>query len=136
MADLNSFVVIAAAVLALLSLIAAGVAVVGGILYRSTLQKKELATRRVLGARRSHIVRMLISDNVSAIAMGLVLGTLAILSAAELRRPWLVAVLMGSAALILGAGLVGAWLAGRHAAKVPFSASGLFRTSSDTRGQS
>jgi len=76
------FIALSAIVLTLLSLVAGAVAVAGNVLYRSTLLKKELATR-----------------------------------------------------ILVGAAVVGGWLAARHAAKVPFSESGLFRTSSDTRGR-
>jgi ABC-type antimicrobial peptide transport system permease subunit len=52
------FSVLSAAALILLSLVAGGVAIASSVLYRSTLLKKEAATRRVLGARRSQIARM------------------------------------------------------------------------------
>jgi putative ABC transport system permease protein len=134
-AALDSFDATSAAILMLLSLIAAGVAIAGSVLYRSMLLSKELATRRILGARRSHIVRMFLSENVLGMAAGLAAGTLAGLAAGELRHSWFLAAILSSAVILVGAGLIGGWLAARHAANVPFSASGLFRTSSDTRGQ-
>lgn len=124
-----------AGVLILLSLVAVGVAVAGSVLYRSTLLRKEVATRRVIGARRSHIVCMFLSENVLGVAAGIVAGSLTMFAVGESHRDWLLAALLGSAALLIIASAVGGWIAGRHAAKVPFSESGLFRTSADTRGQ-
>lgn len=133
--DLVPFVVLCSAVVAVLSLIAGGMAVTASVLYRSTVLSKELATRRVIGARRSHIVRMFLAENVLGIAAGLGVGTLALLAAGELRYPWFLTVLLTSAALLAVAAFAGGWIAARHASKVPFSKSGLFRTSSDVRGQ-
>ena len=127
------FIVLSAAGLILLSLVAGGVAIPGSILYRSTLLKKETATRRVLGARRSQITRMFLSENMLGLAAGIAIGGLALLAIGELHHAWFAAVVL-SAATLVGAAVVGGWLAARHAAKVPFSESGLFRTSSDTRG--
>jgi ABC-type antimicrobial peptide transport system permease subunit len=132
--QLNSFVVLSAAVLALLSLFASAVAVAGCVLYRSTLLRREIATRRVLGARRSHIERMFLSENVLGISAGIGIGILDVLAVGGLHYGWSLTLAWSSSALLLAAGLIGGWLAGRHAAKVPFGASGLFRTSSDTRG--
>ena len=72
--ELNSFVVLSAAALVLLSIVAAAIAVAGSVLYRSTLLRTEVATRRTLGARRSDIVRMFLSENVLGIAAGLAIG--------------------------------------------------------------
>ena len=127
------FIVLSAAGLILLSLVAGGVAIAGSILYRSTLLKKETATRRVLGARRSQITRMFLRENILSLAAGIAFGGLALLATGELHHSWFAAVVL-SAATLVGAAVVGGWLAARHAAKVPFSESGLFRTSSDTRG--
>lgn len=134
--ELYSFVVVFAALLVMLSLIGGGIAIAASVLYQSTLLRKELATRKVLGARRSHIARMFLSKNVLGITMGIAVGTLAMLAIGESRHPWFLAVLLSSAAMLTGAGIAGCWIAARHAAKVPFSESGLFRTSSDTRGHS
>jgi putative ABC transport system permease protein len=128
------FVALSAAVLLVLSLVAAGVALAGSILYRSMLLKKEAATRRVLGARRSHITRMFLSENLLGLAAGIAVGSLALFAAGALHQRWF-AVVFSSAAILVGAALAGGWLAARHAAKVPFSESGLFRTTSDTRGR-
>jgi ABC-type antimicrobial peptide transport system permease subunit len=134
--EIYSFVVISAAVLVLVSLISGGIAIAGSVLYRSTLLRKEIATRRVLGARRSHIARMFLSENVFAIAAGIAVGSIAMLAAGESRYPWFVTVVLISAATAAAASAIGGWIAGRHASKVPFGESGLFRTSSDTRGHS
>jgi putative ABC transport system permease protein len=129
------FIVLSAILLILLSLVAGAVAIASSVLYRSTLLKKEVATRRVLGARRSHIARMFLSENVLGIAAGVVFGSLAMLATGELHRASFLTILLSSAAILVGAAAGGGWLAARHAAKVPFSESGLFRTSSDTRGR-
>jgi ABC-type antimicrobial peptide transport system permease subunit len=134
--EIYSFVVMSAAVLVLVSLIAGAIAIAGSVLCRSTLLRKEVATRRVLGARRSHIARMFLSENVFAIAAGIAIGSIAMLAAGESRHPWFVTVVLISAAVLAAACTMGGWVAGRHASKVPFSESGLFRTSSDTRGHS
>lgn len=127
------FIALSAAGLILLSLVAGGVSIASSVLYRSTLLKKEIATRRVLGARRSQIARMFLSENMLGLAAGIAGGGLALLATVESHHAWFVAVVLSSAAILFGAGLAGGWLAARHAAKVPFSESGLFRTSSDTR---
>lgn len=127
------FIVLSAAGLILLSLIAAGVALAGSVLYCSTLLKKEAATRRVLGARRSHITLMFLSENVLGLAAGIGVGGLVLLAIGEQHHGWFAAVVLSSAVTVVGAAIAGGWLAARHAAKVPFSESGLFRTSSDTR---
>jgi ABC-type antimicrobial peptide transport system permease subunit len=134
-AEIGSFIVVSAVVLLLLSLIAGGAAIAGSVLYRSTLLRKEVATRRVIGARRSHIARMFLSENVLGVAAGIVAGCLTMFAVEESHRDGFLAVVLGSAALLVVASAVGGWIAGRHAAKVPFSESGLFRTSADTRGQ-
>jgi putative ABC transport system permease protein len=133
--EMDSFVVVSAVVLVLLSLVASGIAIAGSVLYRSTLLRKEVATRRVLGARRSHIARMFLSENVLGLAAGIAAGILAMLVIGESQRAWFLAIVLGCAAMLVIAGLVGGWIAGRHASKVPFSESGLFQTSSDTRGR-
>jgi putative ABC transport system permease protein len=130
-----SFTVVSAVVLILLSLIAGGVAIAGSVLYRSTLLRKEVATRRVIGARRSHIARMFLTENVLGVAAGIAAGSFAMLVVGASHRDGFLAVVLGSAALLVVAGAVGGWIAGRHAAQVPFSESGLFRTSADTRGR-
>jgi putative ABC transport system permease protein len=133
--EMDSFIVVSAIVLVLLSLVAGGIAIAGSVLYRSTLLRKEVATRRVLGARRSHIACMFLSENVLGLAAGIAAGILAMLVIGESQRAWFLAIVLGSAAMLVIAGLVCGWIAGRHASKVPFSESGLFRTSSDTRGR-
>ena len=135
-AALDSFVVLSAAVLIALSLAAAAVAIAASVLRRSTLLSRELATRKILGARRSHIARMFLSENVLGMAAGIAIGCLAMLAAGEVHHSWFLAIVSSSATVLVGAGLAGGWLTACHAAKVPFSESGLFRTSADTRGHS
>jgi ABC-type antimicrobial peptide transport system permease subunit len=122
-------------VLVALSLVAGGIALGASILYRSTTLSRELATRRVMGARRSQIARMLLAENMLGIAAGLAVGAVAAMLAGGLRHPWLLAGLLTSIGLVAVAVFSGGWIAARHAAQVPFGKSGLFRTSSDVRGQ-
>lgn len=89
----------------------------------------------MIGARRSHIVRMFLSENVLGVAAGIIAGSFVMFAVGESHRDGFLAAMLSSAALLIVAGAVGGWIAGRHAAKVPFSESGLFRTSVDARGQ-
>jgi ABC-type antimicrobial peptide transport system permease subunit len=111
----SSFVVMSAAVLGVLAIFAAGVAVAASVLYRSTLMRKELATRRALGARRSDIARMLLSENMVGLVAGIAIGSFALL-AVDGSRSWSWMMMLNSAALLTLAGLIGGWVAGRHAA--------------------
>jgi putative ABC transport system permease protein len=113
-----SFVVVFAAILGVLSIIAAAIAVAGSVLSRASVLRKEVATRRACGARRSDIARMFLSENVLWIAAGVVIG-----SAAALATGWIV--LISSGAVLIAAALLGGWMAGRLAT----------RTRSDSRGQ-
>ena len=130
-----SFVVLCSGVLCLLSLVAAGMAIAASVLHRSAVLRKELATRRILGARCVHFVRMFLAENVLGVTAGLLAGSLALLLARRLSGGWFGSVHLGAATLLMGAVLVGGWIAARHVSKVPFRSSGLFRTSSDVRGQ-
>lgn len=119
------FIVVSAAGLILLSLIACRVAIAANVLYRSTLLRKQIATQRILGARRSHIARMFLSENVlglaagiavgsvamlAALAAGIALGSVAMLAAGESHHDWFLAVLLTSSAVLAGAGVAGGWL--------------------------
>ena len=122
---LNSFVMLSAAALGLLSIFAAAVAVAGSVLYRSTLLRKEVATRRFLGARRSNIARMFLSENVLGIAAGILIGSVALTVTGSLRNPGSWTVVLSSATFLTLAGSIGGWIAARRAT----------RTRSDSRGQ-
>ncbi|HKQ11932.1 MAG TPA: FtsX-like permease family protein [Steroidobacteraceae bacterium] len=122
--ELNSFVVLSASVLIVLSISAAGVAVAGSVLYRSTVVHREVATRKALGARRSDIARMFLSENVLGVAVGIAIGSAALLATGRI-------ILIGAATLLTAAGLIGGWIAGRYAADTPVSKSGRFRTAPD-----
>jgi protein-S-isoprenylcysteine O-methyltransferase Ste14 len=122
--ELNSFVVLSASVLIVLSIFAAAIAVAGSVLYRSTVMHREVATRRALGARRSNIARMFLSENVLGVAVGIAIGSAALLATGRI-------ILIGAAVLLTAAGLIGGWIAGRYAADTPLSKSGRFRTAPD-----
>jgi hypothetical protein len=102
-------------VLTLASAIAGATAVAANVLYRSVVLDQEIKTRRMLGARRSQIVRMFLAENVIGVAAG-VLGAAAILAVGGLAL---------STGLVAVAALFGGWLAARHAVR---------RTHSDRRG--
>ena len=65
--------------LVLLLLLTVAVAVGGYVFYRSVVLQREIATRRVLGARRAAIVRMLLLESTGSILVGLLLGSLLVL---------------------------------------------------------
>ena len=134
--QLAALILICAAALTILSVVAGATAVAANILYRSTILSREIGTRRVLGARRSQVVRMLLAENVIGIAAGVVLGGIAVLIVVGLSRPSVADVLIFSTAAVAATGICGGWLAARHASKTPFAASGLFQCPPDRRGQS
>ncbi|HJY38900.1 MAG TPA: FtsX-like permease family protein, partial [Steroidobacteraceae bacterium] len=103
------FIVLSAAVLIPLSLVAGGVAIAGSVLYRSTLLKREVATRKVLGARRSHIARMFLSENVLGIAAGITFGGLTVFAASESQHAGFLGIVLSSAAILVVASLAGGW---------------------------
>ena len=112
----DAFLVLAAGVLTMLSLVAGGVAIAASVLYRSFSLRKEILTRRVQGARRSQIVRMLLADNVIGVAAGVLCGV-AVLIVVEQHRPHVVGGLILSVAAVAIIGLCGGWLAGWHAVR-------------------
>ena len=122
--------------LVLLLLLTVAVAVGGYVFYRSVVLQREIATRRVLGARRAAIVRMLLLESTGSILVGLLLGSLLVLLFVAFSdvslSPW--NLLIGLAAVAFS-GAIGGWLAARHASNTPFSRSGLFCGASDKRGE-
>ena len=133
--ELDRLMIVCLGILVLLCLIAGGMTIAASVIHRSTQLAREIATRRVLGARRSHIVEMFLLENLSGIMLGILAGSLLLLSAGTLRdlSSW-VGVLC-SAAVLTCAGLIGGWISGRHAANTPLSKSGLFRSAPDKRGE-
>ena len=112
------------------------VAVGAYVFYRSVTLEREIATRRVLGARRAAIVHMLLLETAGCILVGIVLGTLLILLLAVLLDvTYVPRHLLAPSTAVAFSSAVGGWLAARHASKIPFSRSGLFRGSSDKRGE-
>lgn len=109
--------------------------VAANVLHRSTQRAKDVATLRILGARRPHIFRMFLAENVAGVVLGIVLASLVLAGVFALWRPqYLVAVLLG-AVLVIGSATIGYWLAVRHASRTPFAKSGLFRAAPDKRGE-
>ena len=115
-------------------LIASALTIASSVIHRSTLLSKEVATRRILGARRSDIVAMFLLENLPGVAIGVVVGSLVLLAAGALLELTSLISLLSSAALLTCATVVGGWVAGRHAARTPFNKSGLFSSSTDKRG--
>ena len=128
---IDSAMVVCLGVLILACLMAGGTAIASVVIYRSTQLAKEVATRRVLGARRSDIVGMFLLESLPGMLVGVIVGSLALLSTGALfdLSGWVG--LSYSAALLTGAGIVCGWMAARHAAKTPFSKSGLFASSAN-----
>ena len=124
---LDVFVLTWAGVLTILSLFAGGTAIAASVLYRSLSFRKEIVTRRVLGARRSQIARMLLADNVIGVAAGILGGGVAVLIVVDQHRSHVVGGLILSIAAVAIIGMCGGWLAARHAVR---------RTDSDRRGHS
>jgi hypothetical protein len=104
-------------------LLASGLTIASSVLQRSTQLAREVATRRILGARRSDIVALFLLENLPGYAMGVAVGGLALLAAGALLD---LVSLSVSVALVTCATVVGGLLAARHAATTPFGKSGLF----------
>ena len=133
--ELDRLMIVCLGILVLLCLIAGGMTIAASVIHRSTQLAREIATRRVLGARRSHIVEMFQWENVAGIMLGILAGSLILLFAGTLPDLSSWVGLLCSAAVLTCAGLIGGWLSGRYAAKTPFSTSGLFHSAPDRRGE-
>jgi ABC-type antimicrobial peptide transport system permease subunit len=133
--ELDRLMIVCLGILVLLCLIAGGMTIAASVIHRSTQLAREVATRRVLGARRSQIVEMFLLENLAGIMLGLLAASLALLSTGTLSdfSSWVG--LLCSAAVLTCAGLIGGWISGRHAAKTSFSKSGLFHSAPDRRGE-
>jgi ABC-type antimicrobial peptide transport system permease subunit len=126
--ELDRLMILCLGILLLLCLIAGGMTIAASVIHRSTQLATEVATRRVLGARRSQIVEMFLLENLAGIVLGLIAGSLLLLSAGTLHDLSSWVGLSCSAAVLTCAGLIGGWISGRYAAKTPFSKSGLFHS--------
>jgi ABC-type antimicrobial peptide transport system permease subunit len=134
--ELDRLMIICLGILVLLCLVAGGMTIAASVIHRSTQRAREVATRRVLGARRAQIVEMFLLENLAGIVLGLLAGSLLLLCAGTLHDlPSLVGLLCSTAVLTC-AGLIGGWISGRSAAETPFSTSGLFASAPDKRGES
>lgn len=129
---LDRLMVICLGMLVAACLISSAIAIASSVILRSTQLAKEVATRRVLGARRSHIAGMFLLENLPGMMIGLLVGSLVLLMAGKLVDLDSLLGLLCSAAVLTCAGAVGGWVAGRHAAMTPFSKSGLFSSSQTT----
>jgi ABC-type antimicrobial peptide transport system permease subunit len=131
--EIDYLVIVVLGVLIAFFVIAAALMGATNVLFRSVAIAKEIATRRVLGARRSQIVRMFLVENVSGLMLGLGMGAFLVWQLGTSSKAWLAFIF--SAALLAGGALIGTYLAARHAASTPFSMSGLFCAGSDKRGE-
>ena len=131
----DRLMIVCLVILVLLCLIAGGMTIAASVIHRSTQLAREIATRRVLGARRSHIVEMFQLENLAGIMFGILAGSLVVFFTGTLPdlSSWMG--LLCSAAVLTCAGLIGGWISGRYAAKTPFSTSGLFHSAPDRRGE-
>lgn len=125
------FLIYVLAVMIAAFLFVTAIAAGASVLYRSRSIAQEIATRRVLGARRAHIKRMLSLECVPALAFGALCGV-ALCAAVTVvpKREALIAT-----ALVSIFSLLGTRLAANRAADTPFSKSGLFRAGADKRGE-
>lgn len=121
----------------LLSIFSVSLAAAGHVCYRSVKLQKEIATRRVLGARRTDIARQLLIESVAPlIGMALVssLTTSLLMVLLGVTSLGIVVVLCTSAVITL-VGALSMWIAARSASQTPFRRSGLFAASTDKRGE-
>jgi ABC-type antimicrobial peptide transport system permease subunit len=101
-----------------LFLLAVALAMGTNVLYRSVLLQREIATRRVLGARRSHIVAMFLLESIPGVSIGILFGAAAVvLGAVIFSDPFSLTSILISTVMLLCSGAVGGWLAARHASK-------------------
>src|SRR5687768_13992692 len=112
------FMIVGLGAITALFILGAALAPIALGVYRHSQMEREVATRRVLGARRAHIVTMFLAESLSGIGLGILLGLF-------LVERWSTVVLV-SVALLLCSAAVGSWLAARHASRTPFHKSGLF----------
>lgn len=133
--ELDRLMVVCLGVLVILCLIASGMTIASSVVHRSIQLAKEVATRRASVARRSHIFEMFMLENLADIMIGTTIGSVVLLITGTSFDLSSSVGLLCSTALVACAGLVGKWIASRHAAKTPFSKNGLFRlrASGETR---
>ena len=113
-------------VFGLLALVLALSGIYGVLAYSVAGRRREIGVRVALGAGRSQVVRMIVSEGVRPVVLGVVLG----LAGAALVTRFLQSLLYGVApldpvtfaavpALLLGAAALASWLPARRAANVP-----------------
>jgi ABC-type antimicrobial peptide transport system permease subunit len=68
--------VIPPAALVAAALLGGAIGVAANVLHRSTQRAKDVATLRILGARRPHIFRMFLTENVAGVVLGVLLASL------------------------------------------------------------
>lgn len=125
------------AALLVLLVLSVALAVGANVIYRSVVLRREIATRRVLGARRKDIVRMFLAESTGCISIGLIAGSLLALLFANLSNTQTPSTaLFGTVVAIGSCGVAGAWLAARSASTTSLQNSGLFRGAPDRRGES
>jgi ABC-type antimicrobial peptide transport system permease subunit len=120
----------------LLLALSVSVAMGANVFYRCVALRREIATRRVLGARRRDIVRMLVLESMGPISLGSIAGSILTLIYVALSSTQTSGVaLLGAAVGIAASGVAGAYLAARYASNTPLHYSGLFRGAPDKRGE-
>jgi ABC-type antimicrobial peptide transport system permease subunit len=132
----DCFMIAGMSVTIALLLCAAALATGTNVFYRSVLLEKEIATRRVLGARRSHIVAMFLLESMTGVSIGVLFGAVVVaLTCLFVPASLPLTTMLISTVLLACAGAIGGWVTARHAANTPFGKSGLFRAGSDKRGE-
>jgi predicted permease len=110
---------------ALLALVLAGIGIHGVVSYSVSRRTREIGVRMALGAGRESVVRMVLTEVLKPVGMGLAFGAVAGMACSRLIAGMLYGtraadplVLITCAAIMMVAGLVAAWLPARRAASV------------------
>ena len=108
---------------AAMALLLAAIGVYGVLAYSVTERAREIAVRIALGAERSEVIRLVLRQGMTPIALGLVIGLGGALAGSRVLQGLLYGIepgdpaSFGAGALALGAaGLLASWLPARRAA--------------------
>jgi putative ABC transport system permease protein len=108
-----------------LALVLAAIGIYGVIAYQVTQRTQEIGVRMALGAERQHILRLVLQEGLSLVAVGLVLGFIGELALTRLLKTYLYEVkamdplaFVSTAVLLLLVALLACAVPARRAAKV------------------
>jgi len=113
------------ALLGALALVLGTVGVYGVVSHFVARRKRDWGIRIALGLRPAHVVRQVVGRGGALVGMGIVLGLIGFLALARVLASFLYGVgtadplsLLGATAVLLGAGLLAAYLPARRAARI------------------